>query len=265
MPELPEVERGRKIAEHTAVGQRIAFARCLDDDIVFCDQSPRTISRRLKNRTVTAACRYGKQLWLELDEGPALLLHFGMTGALQGYTDEDDRPRFWKIELEFASGRRLAMPDPRRFGRIRMRDDPRNEPPISLLGFDPLLNLPSVKDFSNLVSKRSVTIKGLLLNQKFAAGVGNWIADEILYQAHIDPRRRANELTPHEMKEIRKAMKSIIQTAVKADSVSSRFPKNWLFHRRWGKPENAHTAQGERICIETVAGRTTAWVPETQQ
>ena len=188
-----------------------------------------------------------------------------MTGALQGYTDKSDRPRFWKIELEFDSGRRLAMPDPRRFGRIRMRNDPRNEPPVSLLGFDPLLNLPSIKEFSNLVSKRSVTIKGLLLNQKFAAGVGNWIADEILYQAHVDPRRRANELTAHEVKEIRKAMKSIIQTAVKADSVSSRFPKKWLFHRRWGKPENAQTPRGEQICIDTVAGRTTAWVPEVQK
>ena len=264
MPELPEVERGRIIAEMTAVGQCIARARCIDDNIVFCDQSPRTVSKKLKGRTVTGAHRYGKQIWLEFDSGPALLLHFGMTGALHGYTSPEDRPRFWKIELEFTSGRRLAMPDPRRFGRIRMREDPRNEPPVSLLGFDPLLNMPSIKEFSALVSKRKVTIKGLLLNQKFAAGVGNWIADEILYHAKVNPHRKANELTSTEHQEIRKAMRSIIKTAVKADSVSSRFPKNWLFHHRWGKPDNASTTRGEPIQIETIAGRTTAWVPEVQ-
>ena len=265
MPELPEVERGRKIAEMTAVGHCVARARCADDNIVFCDQSPRTISRNLKGKTVTKAARYGKQLWLEFDQGPALLLHFGMTGSLHGYTSTKERPRFWKIELEFSSGHRLAMPDPRRFGRIRMRKDPRNEPPISLLGFDPLLNMPTISQFSKLVAKRTVTIKGLLLNQKFAAGVGNWIADEILYQANVNPHRKANELTPQEAQDIRKAMRSIITTAVKADSVSSRFPKSWLFHHRWGKPENANTSRGERIHIETIAGRTTAWVPKVQK
>ena len=194
MPELPEVERGRLVAEMVALGQTVRTARSPDDRIVFCDQTPRTVCRKLRGRTVTAACRHGKQLWLEFDAGPALLLHFGMTGALQGYADESDRPRFWKIELEFESGRRLAMPDPRRFGRIRLRDDPRNEPPIAGLGFDPLLEMPTPARFRALASGRRVTVKGLLLDQGFAAGVGNWIADEILYQARIAPVRRVDSL-----------------------------------------------------------------------
>lgn len=264
MPELPEVERGRRIAEAVAVGRTVRRTRCADDRIVYADQSPATVSRRLRGRTVTAACRHGKQLWLEFDRGPALLLHFGMTGALHGYDHEDDRPRFCKIELEFEGGRRLAMPDPRRFGRIRMRDDPRNEPPISDLGFDPMLSMPGPAGFREALGRGTATIKGRLLDQRFAAGVGNWIADEILYQAKVAPQRRVRDLDDREIERIRRRLEAIIGKAVEVDSVSKRFPRTWLFHRRWGRPEDATTPKGEPIRIETVAGRTTAWVPSVQ-
>lgn len=264
MPELPEVERGRRIAEMVGLGRTIRTARCRPDRIVFCDQTPTTVGRRLKGRTMTAACRHGKQLWLEFDQGPALLLHFGMTGALHGYDDELDRPRFWKIELEFEDGHRLAMPDPRRFGRIRMRDDPRGEPPVSKLGFDPLLELPSPAEFLRRLGRRNGTIKGLLLDQSFAAGVGNWIADEVLYQAKVAPARRVGDLDRAELEKIRRRLGSVIAKAVEVNSVSSRFPRQWLFHHRWGRPEDARTTRGESIRIETVAGRTTAWVPSVQ-
>ena len=265
MPELPEVERGRKVAELVALGQTVVRARCADDRIVFCDQAPRTVANRLRGRTVTAACRHGKQLWLEFDEGPALLLHFGMTGALQGYLGPSQRPRFWKIELEFENGHCLAMPDPRRFGRIRLRRDPRSEPPVNRLGFDPLHELPTFNRFKQLVGRRTISIKGLLLDQTFCAGVGNWIADEILYQAGVAPQRPAGSLDDAELRAIRRWLGSIIRKAVSVDSVSDRFPRTWLFHHRWGRPEGAQTARGESIQIDTVAGRTTAWVPRVQQ
>lgn len=265
MPELPEVERGRLVAEAVATGRVARHVRCANDRIVFCDETPATVSRRLRGKRVLAACRHGKQLWLEFEDGPALLLHFGMTGALHGYDDEADRPRFWKIELEFEGGTRLAMPDPRRFGRIRLRQDPRNEPPISKLGFDPLLEMPGPATFRRLVGRRKVTAKGLLLDQSFAAGIGNWIADEILYQAAIAPDRRVDDLDDAELERIRRRLGAIVRKAVAVNSVSSRFPASWLFHHRWGRPEDARTARDEPIEIMTVAGRTTAWVPSVQR
>ena len=83
------------------------------------------------------------------------------------------------------------MTDGRRLGRILLRDDPQAEPPVAKLGFDPLLAMPPPKRFSELIRARGANVKSLLLDQSFAAGVGNWIADEVLYQAGIDPRRRA--------------------------------------------------------------------------
>jgi len=73
----------------------------------------------------------------------------------------------------------LAYLDARRLGRIRLRLQPSKEPPISELGFDPLLSMPTVEEFASLVSKRSCAIKALLLDQSFSAGVGNWVAGDV--------------------------------------------------------------------------------------
>lgn len=70
----------------------------------------------------------------------------------------------------------LAFLDVRRLGRIRLCTDPLNEPPISKLGFDPILSMPNLKDFAPLVLKRKAPIKAVLLDQSFNAGVGNWVA-----------------------------------------------------------------------------------------
>lgn len=279
MPELPEVERGRRIAESVARGRVIERVSCANDDIVFEGVTPAHVRRALTGATVEAVQRRGKHLWFDLDRPPHPLFHFGMTGSFRTPTSvplklasssrksEDAAwpPRFTKIRLFFDDGGELVMTNSRRLGRIRLREDPRSEPPIALLGFDPLLDLPSSAEFAHRLTRRSVTMKGLLLDQSFAAGVGNWIADEVLYQAKIDPRRRADTLTKEEARRVRTKLRAIVRRAVEVDADKRRFPRSWLFHDRWGKGEEARTAKGDRIEFLTVAGRTTAWVPAIQE
>ena len=81
MPELPEVERGRRIAMKVARDRRITEAHCADDPIVFEGVSPARIRRALVGRRVRAVRRHGKHLWFELDRRPWPCLHFGMTGG----------------------------------------------------------------------------------------------------------------------------------------------------------------------------------------
>ncbi|MFQ6022353.1 MAG: Fpg/Nei family DNA glycosylase [Acidiferrobacterales bacterium] len=277
MPELPEVERGRKLAERVARGRAVVKVWCAKDTIVFQGLGAATFRHALETKKVLAVCRRGKQLWFQLDRPPHPLFHFGMTGAfripstgslqLKSGPKENDAhwpPRFVKICLFFDNGGELVMTDARRLGRILLRDDPMNEPPINELGFDPLLALPGPKAFVKVLRKRSAVIKSLLLNQRFAAGVGNWIADEVLYQAGIDPRRRADSLSDHEARLLRRKLKSVIETAVAANAEDERYPRTWLFHRRWRKRCDATTVHGEPIEHITIAGRTTAWVPAVQ-
>ena len=165
----------------------------------------------------------------------------------------------------FDDGGELAVTNKRRLGRIRLRHDPPHEPPIRRLGFDPLLDLPSSRWFSDLLAGRSAVVKALLLDQAFAAGVGNWIADEVLYQAWIDPRRRADQLTGGEVRRLRAKLKHVVETAVQDDADKSLFPRSWLFHRRWKRDVRTTTIRGHHIEHLTLDGRTTAWVPALQR
>lgn len=277
MPELPEVERGRLLAESVGAGKRIRRARIEADPIVFDGHTQSEVQSALEGRRLVAAHRFGKQLWFELDRAPHPLWHFGMTGGfrargaealqLKSGPDVSEQawpPRFLKALLIFDDGSELAFCDARRFARVRLRHEPMREPPLSDLGFDPYLGLPKLADLRRALAGRKTPIKSLLLDQKFAAGVGNWIADEVLYQAAIDPRKRASELTEAEARRLRTRLSSIIRAAIKANADDRVYPRGWLFHRRWGKQADAKMPDGSAIEFITVGGRTTAWVPAKQ-
>ncbi len=279
MPELPEVEAARQTAERVAKGRRIVGVEVRPDPILFEGVPPERFRRALLGRRVLGVHRHGKHLWLALDRRPWPCLHFGMTGGFHTPGRGTLRlvshgkkppstawpPRFTKLHLTFDDGGELVLADARRLGRVRLRRDPAREPPISRLGFDALHDLPSLAAFRALVRGRSAPMKALLLDQSFAAGVGNWIADEVLYQARIAPQRRAGTLTDEEIRRLRAKLEAVIALSVRARNDSARYPRGWLFHDRWGRNPKAYTARGEKIRHDTIAGRTTAWVPSVQR
>lgn len=264
MPELPEVERARRMAERHLAGRRIVRAATRPDGIVYSGVTAGRFRRSVEGCRVGGVRRWGKHLWFELDERPWPAFHFGMTGGFEVYEVGGERPRFWKLELTADDDTVLAMYDARRLGRIRLLHDPPHEPPISELGFDPLLNMPSPAGFAQGLSHRKAPVKAVLLDQSFAAGVGNWIADEVLYQSRIAPVRRGCELTPAEARRLRTALSRVVRKAVEVDADSTRYPRTWLFHHRWGRNAEAVTSRGDKIVHATVGGRTTAWVPAVQ-
>jgi formamidopyrimidine-DNA glycosylase len=259
------------------VGETLTGVDVVDDPIVVEKVPTDEVVAALRGATVLGAHRRGKQLWLSLDRRPWPLFHFGMTGGfvtpdtpgLQLHTgpvlEGGWPPRFAKLVLTTGSGRRLCMTNARRLGRIRLRHDPAAESPIAELGFDPLLEPASADALGALLAPRRGTIKGVLLNQGIAAGVGNWVADEVLFGAGIDPRRPAKSLVPEEVARLARALTHTIKTAVAADADADRYPADWLFHVRWSPAEGVTTAAGEAVEFLTVAGRTTAWVPSRQR
>ncbi len=278
MPELPEVECwGRRVAERACRGKLIAEVTSYTDDIVFAGTSAAAFSRALKGRRVDAVRRRGKQMWFDLaGDGPHPLLHFGMTGRFHVYTDPNDAPahgrgrvKWVKTELVMDDGTRLAMSDKRRFARLRLRNDPLHEPPLADLGPDALTDLPPPAWWRERVPPRRVAIKSLLLDQSFLAGVGNWIADEVLYQAHLDPHRRADTLTDTEISGLRQKTKYVINKAVEYEAEYDRFPATWLFHHRWqlrdSRKGDIFDHANRKVAFDKIGGRTTSWVPQVQE
>ena len=277
MPELPEVERARLLAASVLEGRVIVDTRCARDPIVFQGVSAVTFARALRGKRILKVHRWGKQLWFELDAAPHPLFHFAMTGSFRTRgskplqlksgpheSTESWPPRFTKIRLRMDDENELIMTDARRLGRILLRDDPLNTPPLRDLGFDPYLALAKAQDFRKKVRARKTPIKALLLDQKFCAGVGNWMADEILYQAAIDPRHSSHSLNDAQIEAIRNRLQFIVHTALQANADDKLYPKDWLFHHRWGKRPNAKTTVGQTIEFIQIGGRTTAWVPSAQ-
>lgn len=264
MPELPEVEAARREAVRRLRGRTIVTARCPPDDIVLSGVTRLEVERALVGARIAGAGRHGKHLWFELDRRPWPVFHFGMTGGFHYRSDEAPAPRFLKLDLAFDDGRRFAFVDARRFGRLRLAADPRAEGPIAELGPDPLAGLAGTGELHATLGRRRAPIKSVLLDQSVFAGVGNWIADEVLYQARLSPHRIAADLDRAEVGRLRQRLAAIIRRAVAVDADSDRFPRGWLFHHRWGRQKNARTAGGDAIVHDTIGGRTTAWAPARQ-
>ena len=262
MPELPLVERFRSEAERYARGRRVERARSVVDDMMMPGLSPRRFAAALAGRRVMAVERRGKFLWLRFDQPPHLVMHFGMTGEL--LYGKYNRPKHWRIELTLTGGRVLTLVDPRRFGRVVLVREPLLEPPVSELGFDPWLDPIGPAAFTRAVQARSAPIKAILLDQTFAAGVGNWIADEVLHLARIDPRRPGRDLSSVECRRVHRQLLAVVRLATEAGSREEHFPRHWLFHLRWGRNTGLQTVRGQPVKFEVVAGRSTAWVPLVQ-
>jgi formamidopyrimidine-DNA glycosylase len=265
MPELPEVETARRLLRRVLEGRRIEAVATVDDRIVYAGVTPRRLAAALRGRRVQAVGRKGKHLWLELDRRPWPAFHFGMSGSFRVYGADAEPPRYWKLALRSDDGAGLALRDPRRLGRIRLLRDPAGEPPVSRLGFDVLDEMPAARELQALLARRKAPIKAVLLDQGLFAGVGNWIADEALFQARLSPHRLASSLAPADVARLRSRLQSIVARAVKVSARSEAFPRGWLFHRRWGRDRTAQTLQAERIVHDTIGGRTAAWVPSRQR
>lgn len=285
MPELPEVESVRSRMEKALKGKRIREVYAEEGDrFLFAETPLADFKQALIGAKVKGSGRKGKYFWLELDRKPWPIFHLGMTGNVEIKSEEESKAHGWggvklwssgkkegarswfcRLLITTENGNEVALTDPRRFGRVWLSDAPLSHPRIKKLGYDPLIDPLSAKDLHELLKKRKAPIKAVLLDQKIFAGVGNWIADEILYQAGISPRRPAASLSPKEVTRLRAKTHSIIEKAVAVEADYERFPKSWLFHHRWGKNSGAQTHGRQKIIHEEIGGRTTAWVPSAQK
>ena len=240
MPELPEVETYRRFIDEIAVGRTISAVQVNDAHVLA--QPEDELRAALTGRTITGTARLGKNCFLTLDDGRVLVLHFGMTGDIGAYRDEADAPRFTRVALHLAdSGLKLAFIDPRKFGRIRVAESVEAHQKAKKLGPDALAI--SALELQRRLGHRRPAIKPLLLDQSITAGLGNWIVDEVLFQARIHPERPGASLSEAEFVALHEAIQLVLTTAIAHEANYRHFPASFLIHaREWG--EAAHAVPG---------------------
>ena len=269
VPELPEVETARATIERAGLCRTIADVD--DTDTWECrPHAPGEIRGALVGRRLTAACRQGKSLWCTTDDGPVLGLHLGMSGRIlvvdrTGTVDEGgDRlsgagtaadqaqrhPEWVRFSITFADGGTLRLFDKRRLGRVRL------DPDLTALGPD--AERIGVAAFRDRVGRGTAPVKARLLDQSVLAGVGNLLADETLWQARIDPRRRVDTLGRDELTALHRALRTAIRAAVRHGGVHTGVV---VPHRH---PDGHCPRCGAVMARTTVGGRTTWFCPREQ-
>ena len=70
-------------------------------------------------------------------------------------------------------------------------------------------------DFRRLIGAGRAPIKARLLDQRAISGVGNLLADEILWQARIAPNRRVSELSLEDLDRLRREVRAAVRSAIR--------------------------------------------------
>jgi formamidopyrimidine-DNA glycosylase len=246
MPELPEAERARQTLE-SALGRRIVAVD--DRDSYVCrPHSPGEMASALTGRTLAAAHRRGKFMWLETEDGPALGLHLGMAGRI--VVDPEETSHWDRFTLEFADGGRMVLRDKRRLGRAVLNPDFSHVgPDAAEVGRD---------EFRRLIGGGRTPIKARLLDQHAISGIGNLLADEILWQARISPMHSTSDLSVDDLDRLRRVVRAAVRSAIrKGGAHTGRFIE--ARQREGLCPRDGHALERGRV-----GGRTTYWCPACQ-
>jgi formamidopyrimidine-DNA glycosylase len=269
MPELPEVEIRRQYLETSSLYQTINHIEVEDKKLLTTDQT--TLLNTLVGRQFTGTQRVGKNLFVFTDVPDVIVhMHFGMTGDLAYYHASLDRPRFARIVFEFSSGFNLGFLCPRKFERVGLIDDVNAFLQRKKIGEDGLDI--SLATLTNQVRRKKAFIKPVLLDQSVVAGLGNWIVDEVLFQAFIHPEQRADTLTDDQMANLHRAIRLVLETAIRYEATYRDFPIDFLIHVREWDDSPYDDVEAHKYCprcktrIErsVVGGRTTFFCPKEQ-
>ena len=270
MPELPEVEVCRRGIEPHILNQVVS-------DVVVRNPNMRwpiteTISD-ICGEEILSVNRRAKYLLLETSKG-VLMLHLGMSGTIRVIDKNITVTKHDHFDLVLANGLALRLNDPRRFGSVLwVTENIHEHPLIEKLGPEPLSS-----DFTDdcLYKKsrnKTVPIKTFLMNNHIVVGVGNIYANESLFKAGIDPRKKAGKVLKKHYLELTKHIKQTLTHAIEqggttlkdftqADGKPGYFAQELLVYGRGGQ---LCFICNEKLLEIKQAGRATVFCPTCQK
>jgi formamidopyrimidine-DNA glycosylase len=272
MPELPEVETIKEDLRGLVVGSRVERAGVLDPPLVE-QPSTQEFTSRLEGVGITGARRRAKHLIVELDSGDSLVFQLKIGGQLLLVPPVEEPETALMLILYLDGGKRLFLRDETGFTRARVLDAGELEERLSSLGPEPLEDGFEAAYLPRKIGSRRAQIKPLLLDQKVVSGIGNIYADEILYDARLHPRRKANTLSEGEWKALYDAIRSNLAAGMEHRGTTVRLFRDVL--NRPGEHQNylrVFEKQGQpcpgcegRVVREKVSGRPSHFCPECQR
>jgi formamidopyrimidine-DNA glycosylase len=273
MPELAEAEFYRKRWDLAAKGQTIVGVHTHDGKKLLRGIPLARFKRALTGARFLSSTAAAKQMLFRFSGDIWLGIHLGMSGELSvGPADYVTRKH---DHLALRTRRQtLVFSDPRMFGRIQFHHG--KEAPAWWTKIAPAILSPAftVEAVVSFLQRRARTpIKAVLLMQERFPGIGNWMADEILWRAAIHPRRLAGSLSPTEVRQLWRECRAVCRLALRTiagvggklpPDLNVHIPDSWLFNHRW--EDGGRCPKTKRpLMREEIGGRTTCWSPGRQR
>lgn len=273
MPELPEVETVVAALRAHLPGKRVTGVA------VRCEKLRRPIPvkalQNLADKTISEVRRRAKYLLIDLNDGPTLVIHLGMTGTLRLAANGESAGRHDHLDLQLDNGECLRFRDPRKFGLV-MVVKPNEQGEIKELG--ELAPEPLNKDFTadyfyHLSRKRTTPVKNFIMDQRRVVGVGNIYASETLFRARIRPTIAVGKLGKKRCRQLVNVIKEVLTEAIATggttisdfygvDGSEGAFARELQVYGRTGKPCVACHQPIEKL---TLGGRSTFYCPQCQK
>lgn len=217
MSQLPELEVLRKDLERDVVGKRVKEVLVHAAKLGSRHVSESGFVKALAGQRISAVSRRGVHLLFELEEGHALVVRLGASGALSRETASEKAGPHTRLIATFTTGGSLHYVDPGEGGELAVL--PMAEiatlPAVSSAGIDPLAETFTWRAFGEELVRRGGPLKRLLVDPTFVVGLGDLYSDEILWAAGLSGRRPAASLSSQEMRRLYRALLEVLHDAVK--------------------------------------------------
>ena len=265
MPELAEVEHSRRLWD-VALGDRVREVVIASPKArVFRGTDVDALEAALPGKALAGSEAKGKQMAFRFGRGGSLWLglHLGMSGRLLVGAPDHEPAKHEHLVLR-QTKRSLVFFDPRHFGRVLFHagaGEPAWWSAIAPSVLSDEFDAAAVAAF--LGRRRRAPLKAVLLMQERFPGIGNWMADEILWRARLHPAPAAGSLDRRAATALWRQVRGVAQRAVEVVDDDWGYPKSWLFRNRWEAGGRCPRCR-ETLARETIGGRTTCWCPRCQ-
>ena len=222
MPELPEVETIRRDLNKELKGRKIIKLKFYDAPRML-RPDPESLKKAVEGKKIRDFGRRAKLLLMHLsadkvgldDHETTIAMHLKLSGQFLLKKSTDLKDRFVRIIIQLDKGDELHFNDLRKFGFMKLiRDKAELDELLSEFGPEPLTKEFTLGAFKKIISKSSVKIKTIIMEQKRISGVGNIYADEALWYAKIHPERRADRLADKELKKLYESIIFVIKEGI---------------------------------------------------
>lgn len=278
MPELPEVEtivnelnkvlKNRKIKEVFLNWDKLLKKRIKLEDF----------KKILKNKKILKVSRRAKNILIELEDGLILLIHLKLTGRIlygeKSFIEKDPYLRFY---LVLDNQKIMALSDLRKFAKILLikKEELEKAEDLKDLGPEPLAKEFTLERLIERLKNKNKKIKEVLMDQKVIAGIGNIYANEILWEAEINPFKLSKDLNQKEFENLYKAIRKVLSLAIKyqGSTISDEMYRDiYGKEGEYGKIRKVYQREGEKcfrcqskILRKVQNGRSTFYCPKCQK